>query len=398
MLTNSLGSAFSATFQLRGSSDGGIDGLDLDFSDHLDMDDNMFDDIFPEEDHHMKHDESFRDDKLATFEVPTFNEQPPAGVGSSDRATPAPFTGATPPGVTPISVSDHCFPSELIGSASTHTVSTHHSGPPSLSGEPVSMPLPPRRPRRRQTVDSAPAFTQEQIQQLKRPRRRVSTASAPDPEFMSELMEIRTQGLNRGFDEFTYEGNNSGHNIPRVCSENLLFHPSEGPSQRNSHSPDFSDEPLAADINLAFKEAQEKILHLKGLLGNRKRNLVSDIVGGNNHPHAHVVQMSHQYQPAPPSNRPMRRASETGMPWTPHCPPPQNFQQMQQAHLQQITMAKLQAAMERTSSTEKLLQDWDRANGLPASHCQTMVNTSRSRKQLKEGVVLKKWDGSPLVD
>lgn len=237
MLSNSLGSAFSATFQLRGSSDGGID---LDFSDNLDMDDHMFDDMFPEDDHHMKHDDSFRDDKLATFEVPTFttpDEQPPAGVGSSDRATPAPFTGVTLPGVTPLSsVSDHYFPSELIGSASTHTVSTHHSGPPSLSGEPVSMPLPPRRPRRRQTVDSAPAFTQEQIQQLKRPRRRVSTASAPDPECMSELMEIRNQSLNRGFDEFTYEGNNSGHNIYRgyalktCCFILRKAHPNETPT------------------------------------------------------------------------------------------------------------------------------------------------------------------------
>ncbi|KAL7495965.1 hypothetical protein ACHAWT_004312 [Skeletonema menzelii] len=383
MLTNSIGSTFSATFQLRGSMEGGIDGLDLDFSDNLDIDDHMFDDIFPEYDH-INNDDSFRD-RLTTFPIP--DEAPPADVVSSERVTPTPANMET----------DH-FQTVSIGSTSTH------SGLPSMmNGEPISMPRP--RPLRRQTVDSAPAFTQEQIQQMGRRRRRISTASAPDPEFMSELMDIRNHGQDRGFDEFGQERdhhNMSGHHLPRVCSESVLCQTGDLP-RRNSHfqSPDFSEEPLVADINLAVQQAQEKILHLKGLLGNRQQGLVSDVVGGNNHPHAHG-QMSHQYQPAPPNNRPMRRASETGMPWTPQCapppPPPQHFQQMQQAYLQQITMAKLQAAMERTSSTEKLLQDWDRANGLPASHCQTMVNTSRSRKQLTEGVVLKKWNGSPLLN
>ena len=35
-------------------------------------------------------------------------------------------------------------------------------------------------------------------------------------------------------------------------------------------------------------------------------------------------------------------------------------------------------------------------NGLPRSHAQTMVSTSRSRKQLQKGIVLNKRDGKPL--
>lgn len=61
-------------------------------------------------------------------------------------------------------------------------------------------------------------------------------------------------------------------------------------------------------------------------------------------------------------------------------------------------MLKLQASMDRTTNTQKALQEWDRANGFPKSHSQTMVNSSRSRKQLKDGVILKKWNGAPLLN
>ncbi|KAL7462680.1 hypothetical protein ACHAXS_003052 [Conticribra weissflogii] len=64
----------------------------------------------------------------------------------------------------------------------------------------------------------------------------------------------------------------------------------------------------------------------------------------------------------------------------------------------ETVMASLQAAMEKTKDTQQQLQEWDRANGLPKSHSQTMVNSSRSRKQLAEGVILKKWNGTPLID
>ena len=61
-------------------------------------------------------------------------------------------------------------------------------------------------------------------------------------------------------------------------------------------------------------------------------------------------------------------------------------------------MVKLQTAMDRTADTQQQLQEWDRANGLPKSHSQTMVNSSRSRKQLTDGVILKKWNGAPLLN
>ncbi len=54
-----------------------------------------------------------------------------------------------------------------------------------------------------------------------------------------------------------------------------------------------------------------------------------------------------------------------------------------------VAMSKLMASMERTNNTQKQLQDWDSSRGLPKSHSQTMVNSSRSRKQLLDGVVLK---------
>ena len=62
-----------------------------------------------------------------------------------------------------------------------------------------------------------------------------------------------------------------------------------------------------------------------------------------------------------------------------------------------IIMARLKGLMQRTQHSQKELQKWDKKNGLPKSHSQTMVNSSRSRKQLQEGVVLKKWNGVPLI-
>ena len=60
-------------------------------------------------------------------------------------------------------------------------------------------------------------------------------------------------------------------------------------------------------------------------------------------------------------------------------------------------MARLHVLMKRTKMSQKKLEEWDTAQGLPKSHCQTMVNSSRSRKQLTDGVILKKWNGAPLL-
>jgi len=61
------------------------------------------------------------------------------------------------------------------------------------------------------------------------------------------------------------------------------------------------------------------------------------------------------------------------------------------------TMAGLNAMMERTKQSQQSLEDWDRRNGLPKSHCMTMVNSSRSRQQLQTGTILKKWTGAPSI-
>jgi len=53
--------------------------------------------------------------------------------------------------------------------------------------------------------------------------------------------------------------------------------------------------------------------------------------------------------------------------------------------------------MEQSRQSLKQLQDWDRRLGLPKSSAHTCVKTERSRKQLLEGKILKKWDGTPLI-
>ena len=61
-------------------------------------------------------------------------------------------------------------------------------------------------------------------------------------------------------------------------------------------------------------------------------------------------------------------------------------------------MLRLRQSMTKSAETQRALQNWDRQNGLPKSHSQTMVNSSRSRKQLQDGVILPKWDGTPLIN
>jgi len=63
----------------------------------------------------------------------------------------------------------------------------------------------------------------------------------------------------------------------------------------------------------------------------------------------------------------------------------------------EIMVKRLRVFMDRTQLSQKQLQSWDKQKGLPKSHSQTMVNSSRSRKQLQQGIVLKKWNGDPLI-
>jgi hypothetical protein len=70
------------------------------------------------------------------------------------------------------------------------------------------------------------------------------------------------------------------------------------------------------------------------------------------------------------------------------------------SHDQEVehTLKRLEEAMMKSIDSQKSLQEWDKASGLPKSHCQTMVNTSRSREQLQSGMVLQKWNGVPLLN
>jgi hypothetical protein len=62
------------------------------------------------------------------------------------------------------------------------------------------------------------------------------------------------------------------------------------------------------------------------------------------------------------------------------------------------TMEYLKKMMLKSDQTQLQLQEWDKLNGLPKSHSQTMVNSSRSRRQLREGIIIPKWDGTPLIN
>jgi hypothetical protein len=62
-----------------------------------------------------------------------------------------------------------------------------------------------------------------------------------------------------------------------------------------------------------------------------------------------------------------------------------------------LAQSQLRLMMMKSIQSQDAIQAWDRLNGLPASHSKTMVNTNRSRKQLLEGVILRKWNGSPLI-
>ena len=60
-------------------------------------------------------------------------------------------------------------------------------------------------------------------------------------------------------------------------------------------------------------------------------------------------------------------------------------------------MHLLRNAMIKSDASQRELQLWDKANGLPKSHCPSMVHSSRSRQQLLRGTILSKWDGTPLI-
>ena len=61
------------------------------------------------------------------------------------------------------------------------------------------------------------------------------------------------------------------------------------------------------------------------------------------------------------------------------------------------SMDRLSALMAKSIESMKLLEEHDRRQGLRKCDAQNMMNTARSRKQILENRILKKWDGTPLI-
>ena len=62
-----------------------------------------------------------------------------------------------------------------------------------------------------------------------------------------------------------------------------------------------------------------------------------------------------------------------------------------------MSFDRLKCIMRKSRSTQDLLQDWDKKQGLPKSHSRTMMQTNRSRIQIEDNRVLPKWNGQPLI-
>jgi len=105
---------------------------------------------------------------------------------------------------------------------------------------------------------------------------------------------------------------------------------------------------------------------------------------------------------SPPLTSKSKSKSSNKKPSPPSSPPPEKVVDLKDLPPQskddpEVMMKRLEGLMERTQMSQKQLQRWDKKNGLPKSHSQTMVNSSRSRKQLQKGVILRKWNGDPLI-
>eukprot|EP00521_Asterionellopsis_glacialis_P008996 CAMPEP_0195286312 /NCGR_PEP_ID=MMETSP0707-20130614/3817_1 /TAXON_ID=33640 /ORGANISM="Asterionellopsis glacialis, Strain CCMP134" /LENGTH=95 /DNA_ID=CAMNT_0040345935 /DNA_START=87 /DNA_END=374 /DNA_ORIENTATION=+ len=59
---------------------------------------------------------------------------------------------------------------------------------------------------------------------------------------------------------------------------------------------------------------------------------------------------------------------------------------------------KYRVLMRKSSMSQRALQAWDKSMGLPKNHSPAMVNSSKSRQQLQEGVILTTYRGTPLTE
>lgn len=84
--------------------------------------------------------------------------------------------------------------------------------------------------------------------------------------------------------------------------------------------------------------------------------------------------------------------------WQLECALLRNDQESLKYVHEDVTIEHLKKLMLKSDETQLKLQEWDTLHGLPKSHSQTMVSTSRSRRQLREGIIIPKWDGTPLIN
>lgn len=109
------------------------------------------------------------------------------------------------------------------------------------------------------------------------------------------------------------------------------------------------------------------------------------------------ITSQHLQEPVSPLATPNMMQTQTQMQMQPMQMQPMQMQQPNILTHQVYFQERLNALMRQSQASLKSLQDYDKSQGLPASHCATMVKSYRSRKQLLTGKILKKWDGTPLI-
>jgi hypothetical protein len=298
-----------------------------------------------------------------------------------------------------------------------------------------------QRPRRRKTYDGTLPMMDEMRMNMMRGNGGGSIASGGSIESMfaeimsssdgmgnqniqmkrrkseSCMMDMFGMEATLGMDQFgNGMGNNLNQNNLNQSSHSLdhfLGFPPSYPSAKTGNLP----AKRASELDIAVQEAREKINHLKQLLHLHSQNSNGAMVGGGG---AQQQKSQQEKQPTGKSwwaslqselgtglnlndqakdldipikaakkvtkkkstkkKKPEELTGPTEIP-LPDKPDPEILKLDPRK-----IMAKLQESMARTSSSMKQLQEWDRANGLPKSHSQTMTNSNRSRNQLSEGV------------
>lgn len=190
------------------------------------------------------------------------------------------------------------------------------------------------------------------------------------------------------------------------------YHQQNRPSQQQQYNPsNFVDSPLHQGFAIRRRSSMPMTSSF-GMAMSSEASELQEIHEQNQRDHG---DMFHRQQPQAPNcmwqgetlgkgEQQPQNMGQQQLP--PHCmaqsslPPPQQHDSVGPVMPADpdAMLRKLKSLMSRTSETQKALQEWDKANGLPKSHSQTMVKSARSRKQIQSGQILKKWDGSPLLD